>query len=79
MSGPPNMLKRLLLQGRAILSTKLLINNPYVPDIFFPYKADDTSFLLLKSEDRGGGVPDFPSLLTISGAISLTEKRPSFF
>jgi SAM-dependent methyltransferase len=60
MCGPPNILKRLLLQGRAVLSTKLLINNPYVPDIFLPYKPGETSYLLLNSEDRDWERSGFP-------------------
>lgn len=67
MSGPPNILKRLLWRGRAALSTRLLISNPYVPDTFLPYKGDASSYLLLKSEDDGrerfGGFPIPPDHL----------------
>jgi len=60
MSAPPNVLKRLLSQGRAVLSTKPLVNNPYVPDTFLPYKPDETSYLLLKSEDQNRERSGFP-------------------
>jgi SAM-dependent methyltransferase len=60
MSAPPSILKRLLLQSRAVLSTKLLVNNPYVPDIFLPYKPNETSYLLLKSEDQNRERSGFP-------------------
>ena len=86
MSAPPNVLKRLLSQGRAVLSTKPLVNNPYVPDTFLPYKPDETSYLLLKSEDQnrersGFPVPPEPlrRYVTFGETTELLEKRPSFF
>ena len=60
MRRPPNFFERLLLRGRVILSGKLLVNNPFVPDIFLPHKPDDTSYLLLKSEDRSRERSGFP-------------------
>jgi len=49
-----------LWRGRAALSTRLLISNPYVPDTFLPYKGDEASYLLLKSEDDGQERSGFP-------------------
>jgi ubiquinone/menaquinone biosynthesis C-methylase UbiE len=54
LAATPNVVKRLLLKARVILSKRTLVTNPYLVGKFLPYKPDQIFYLLPKSKEHAG-------------------------